>query len=975
MASLLAARPPNRLDRALIVLLLLPALVLLVPPGRSEAAGTKPVSIIITKVACAEDCRNTGLEDAGESAPDFYAKVWINGVEHRTPRAAEDQEYVQPNWLVTQDVPDTQVEVDVAIQIWDQDSTSGDDLGDTSPLADDANLDLKMNTNTAQWTGDGETDSPQNCSTGNGEPGNLIDDRKPMVMVCWDFGPDSDGDGLLDRWETDGVDYNGDGTVDLPLNLAPYNARPDHKDLFVEVDYMACSAGGCAAGDSHSHAPAAGVLTDVTNAFAAAPVSNPDGTGGIRLHAMLDEALQERPNLRFKSRPLGTTDDFQDIKLGNPAGPCTGSFGTPADRAAANCANILLARKNVFRYAIFAHSFGESPTASGTSELGTRPGNRFTGGQYAVGGDTFLVTLGNWGDEAIESAGGQRPAEAGTFMHELGHTLALQHGGGDEVNCKPNYLSVMNYTLQLPDLDPTRPLDYSSPATGTTLGTLNEGALSERDGIKGPAGRLAIYGVGGATKTAPANGAINWNGVRGIEGGTVPADINRINEITKCAPTSPGEELHGHDDWASLVYNFRNSPFFADGHYAASGADDELTSEDALRMNPLADLTVTKSVDKADAVGGDTLTYTVPVTNLGPAEAMEVSLTDTLPDGSTQTRSLPNLAAGAVNTQTFTHNVSCGVADGTVLTNRVTVTGKNPRGFPDGDLSNNTAQVATTVHAPAMTLAKTATGAANAGEAITYTLTYQNTGSGSASGVTVTDTLPADVYYSIGLDQGAGPRPSTVTKNPDGTTTLTWNIGDVAAASGARTITYTARTSLLTLPGTGESSTATLRFQNASGCGFAPINATATTTVTAVPPTRNPLTMGYWKNHPEEWTAEMLARIQATDRRYDGADGSTPDGKLTAGELTAAFAPPGTYPKVTSTQLLATYFNLATRRINAGTVISSRTSVRLGLTNVRAAALYAQATLLLPVNASTTDRYSDTTTVLDEINSNRSEVY
>ena len=108
MTLLLAARPPTRVGRAL-VLLLLPAVALVVPPARAEAAGTKPVSIIITKVACAEDCRNTGLEDAGESAPDFYAKVWINGVEHRTPRAAEDQEYVQPKWLVTQDVPDTQV--------------------------------------------------------------------------------------------------------------------------------------------------------------------------------------------------------------------------------------------------------------------------------------------------------------------------------------------------------------------------------------------------------------------------------------------------------------------------------------------------------------------------------------------------------------------------------------------------------------------------------------------------------------------------------------------------------------------------------------------------------------------------------------------------------------------------------------------------------------------------------------------------
>ncbi len=37
---------------------------------------------------------------------------------------------------------------------------------------------------------------------------------------------------------------------------------------------------------------------------------------------------------------------------------------------------------------------------------------------------------------------------AGTIMHELGHTLGLRHGGTDDVNYKPNYLSVMNYAYQ-----------------------------------------------------------------------------------------------------------------------------------------------------------------------------------------------------------------------------------------------------------------------------------------------------------------------------------------------------------------------------------------------------------------------------------------------------------------------------------------------------------------------------------------------
>ncbi|TLY30810.1 MAG: hypothetical protein E6K56_06375 [Ignavibacteria bacterium] len=49
---------------------------------------------------------------------------------------------------------------------------------------------------------------------------------------------DSDGDGILDCWESegDGIDVNADGVIDL--DLFAKGARPDHKDILVEVDYM-----------------------------------------------------------------------------------------------------------------------------------------------------------------------------------------------------------------------------------------------------------------------------------------------------------------------------------------------------------------------------------------------------------------------------------------------------------------------------------------------------------------------------------------------------------------------------------------------------------------------------------------------------------------------------------------------------------------------------------------------------------------
>lgn len=942
-------------------------------PSPAEA---KPVSVKITKIACASGCRNEGLEAAGESAPDFYAKIWINGVEQTTMRADEDSEAVSPdNLIIVQDVPDSMVNVPVAIQIWDHDGSSGDDLGDSDPNGGDANLDFTVNLNTGLYTGD--VSSPGNCATGNGEPGGsgpFGAAPKPPVFVCFEIGPDGDGDGLLDAWETNGIDFDGDGTVDLALNGAPFNARPGRKDLFVEVDWMACAAGGCTSGDVHTHAPQNGVLTNVVNAFAAAPVPNPDGSTGITLHAMSDEAVPDLPNILFSSSGPNAADDFDDVKNGAAGNPCDGFFGTAAERGSPNCANILGARRSVFRYAIFGHNYAEASTSSGRAELGFLPGNNRLGGQLSVGGNDFIVTLGGWSPAGIISVGGQATAETGTFMHELGHTLSLQHGGVDGLNCKPNYLSIMNYTLQFPNIDLTRPLDFTSQARGTALGNLNESnGLDENVGIAGPAGRSAIYGVLGVLQPlVPATGAIDWDGSGGLQS-PVSADVNFINTINDCDTASPNDMLRGFDDWANLAYNFRNSPFFSDGVF--SPGVPELTNEDALRMNPLADLEVKKAVDRTSAIGGDTLTYPVTVTNLGPATAVKVSLVDFLPDGSSQTRALPNLDDQQTASQTFSYAIPCSAPNGALIVNRASVSGTNPRGFADPDPSNDVSSVSTTVRAPVLMLEKTATETALAGEAVTYTLTYENSGAAEAAGVTIVDKLSADLYYSLALDQGAGPKPSTVTKNADGTTTLVWTIGSVPANSGLQTITYTARTSLLTLVGTTETNVAMLSFKNANGCSYADLSASAVSTVTAVPPTQDPHTLGYWRTHPETWTDEILARIQATDQRFDGANGTAPDGLLDPAEATAAFAPPGGYPRTTAWQLLATYFNLATRRINAGTSIVSRTAAGLGLTNVREAALNGQATLALPVGPATQDRYKATTTVLDEINQNKSEVY
>jgi hypothetical protein len=91
---------------------------------------------------------------------------------------------------------------------------------------------------------------------------------------------------------------------------------------------------------------------------------------------------------------------------------------------------------------------------------------------------------------------------AAVFLHELGHALSLGHGGGDALNHKPNYLSLMNYAFAvdgvqfdiagndgIADLLPTDRNMNGQPDPGwymfsnQVLPTLDEGSLDEPAGI------------------------------------------------------------------------------------------------------------------------------------------------------------------------------------------------------------------------------------------------------------------------------------------------------------------------------------------------------------------------------------------------------------------------------------------------------------------------------------------------------------
>ena len=371
---------------------------------------------------------------------------------------------------------------------------------------------------------------------------------------------DVDADGLLDDWEINGIPYTDSTGIEQRYILSfDGDATPDcnvnRKDIFVEVDAMT------------GLAPSSAAFTAVQAAFNAAPVSNPNGApAGIKLHVIQDDL----------NIPVGdwTSDDtngnltadwpteFDALKLSAASGTSlAGYFGTAIERNDPDGAGIREARAKAFRYCIVGRSLDAGATTTGPGGIGE------------IGGNDFAITMGTW-------AGGPTINEhAGMFMHELGHTLGLRHGGGDDIHYKPNYYSVMNYAYTTPkQWMPTGTWPLESGRGGFSrfaLLTLNENALNECVAQVTPGSALAgtIY-----VCSYVASGTLlewhgrydvanDWNNSAGGCKDPVAEDINRLPVIQgqPNPPPSPGETLNGHDDWAAIDPNFRDSPCFASG--------------------------------------------------------------------------------------------------------------------------------------------------------------------------------------------------------------------------------------------------------------------------------------------------------------------------------------------------------------------------------------------------------------------------
>lgn len=283
---------------------------------------------------------------------------------------------------------------------------------------------------------------------------------------------DTDGDGLPDIWEIT-KDLDGDGIEELP------DADPYKSDIYVQINWM------------NGYKPEQESLDIVKEAFANSDAGYQNK--GINLHNI------------WANEPV----DYEIINI------------IEDDDGNINLNDILLSyfSKPIYKYiyhcALFGDRYSYNDSMTNSSGYST----------YAWGQSIFIA-MGCPGTEVLTT----RQA-AGTYMHELGHNLDLRHGGDNDDNNKPNYLSIMNYSFQFDGLEGTGQYDYSR----YVLPDLDENHLIENDGFdkngitSGTQLKTAIYDNQNGfvkTPTAIAGEPFDFNQNGKIDTYPVQRDIN-----------------------------------------------------------------------------------------------------------------------------------------------------------------------------------------------------------------------------------------------------------------------------------------------------------------------------------------------------------------------------------------------------------------------------------------------------------------
>lgn len=323
--------------------------------------------------------------------------------------------------------------------------------------------------------------------------------------------------------------------------------------------------------------------------------------------------------------------------------------------------------------------------------------------------------------------------------------------------------STVIVTPQAIDLSLTKSVDVPAPNVGGnvtyTLTLANAGPNSATNATVTdvlPAGMTFV-------SSTPSQGAYT-SGTGVWTAGTLASGANATLQIVATVTTS-GTKTNTAEVTAVDQADSDSTP-----NNSVASEDDQA----AVSVTPqVADLSIVKTVSDTTPDIGDSVTFTVTLSNAGPDSATNVVILDTFPTGMTLVSATASQGTYVSATGVWTVGTVASGANPTLLivatvnaansqTNTAEVTAAD-QFDPDSTPGNGIAtedDVSTIVLTPTaadLSLLKTVSNAApNVGDNITFTLTVSNAGPDAATNVAVTDLLPSGLtFVSSTPSQGA----------------------------------------------------------------------------------------------------------------------------------------------------------------------------------------------------------------------------
>jgi hypothetical protein len=274
------------------------------------------------------------------------------------------------------------------------------------------------------------------------------------------------------------------------IRIEPLTAtfpRQEQRPIYVEIDWLEMG--------THSHRPSQAVIDRIVQTFAAA---------GYTIHIDVSNAIPHEAPLNITGTVSGSAS-IQNLMAQY--------FNHAADSR--------------YYYSLWGHNYSFNGNFTSSSGIADLPGR------------AHLVTLGSFAGQT-----GTFSNQVGTFIHEFGHNLGQRHGGADNGNYKPNYLSVMNYFYQLWGIGPSLLAQgFASTASGFDDFSYSHGLLPSLD----ESNLDESFGIG-------LGHGVDWNCNNVFNEMSVAKDLQGSNP---CAASAGLSVLADFDNWTGVSSQVR----------------------------------------------------------------------------------------------------------------------------------------------------------------------------------------------------------------------------------------------------------------------------------------------------------------------------------------------------------------------------------------------------------------------------------